>query len=101
MMKTLIKWQEENLYIFLKIKFKSSTGAEGVIRSPCFWLLTRQPVRIHDLQFSVDFSLVSDNAVFPDRKMNSIDEYNRGIWLIKGDSATPRSEAGFCPSHPK
>jgi hypothetical protein len=36
MMKILIKWQAETHDIF----FKSSAGAEGVIRSPYLWLLT-------------------------------------------------------------
>ena len=36
MMKILIKWQEEHTVGCLIYKFKSSTGAEGVIRSPVF-----------------------------------------------------------------
>ena len=81
MMKILIKWQEEYIYIFQINRFKSSTGAEGVIRSPCFWLLTRQSVRIHDLQFSVDFSPVSDRdgPLFGDLERGQIQSLHESL----------------------
>lgn len=52
-----------------------------IIRSPVFWSLTRQPVRIHDFQFSVDLSPVPDwdSPLLGDLKCSQIQSLHESL----------------------